>query len=71
MEKSDTPKRFGLSVDRRTGRTRIVLTWEFVPEADEDSQSVEPEVDHRVSAVSVGTVRATGSEDHYCMRFRS
>ena len=54
-------------VDRRTGRARIIRTGEFIPEADEDTQSAELEEDHRVSAVSVGAVRATGSEDHYCM----
>ena len=35
-----------------------------IPEADENSQSAEPEGDNRVSAVSVGAVKTTGSEDH-------
>ena len=61
------PRGHAFQVDRRTGRTRVILTGEFIPEAEEDSQSAEPEDDHRVSAVSVGTVKATGSEDHYCM----
>ena len=61
------PRGQAFQVDRRTGRTRIILTREFIPEAGEETPSGEPEDDHRVSAVSVGAVRATGSEDHHCM----
>ena len=38
-----------------------------IPEAEEDPPTAESQDDHRVSAVSVGAVKATGSEDHYCM----
>ena len=61
------PRGQAFQVDRSTGRTRVILTGEFIPEAEEDTPSAEPEDDQRVSAVSVGAVRATGSEDHYCM----
>ena len=61
------PRGQAFQIDRLTGRTRIIWTGEFIPEADEVSESAEPEDDHRVSAVSVGAVRTTGSEDHYCM----
>ena len=54
-------------IDRLTGRTRLIRTGEFIPEADEDPESAESEDENRVSAVSVGAVKATGSEDHYCM----
>ena len=54
-------------IDRRTGRTRLIRTGEFIPEAEEDPPSAESQDDHRVSAVSVGAVTTTGSEDHYCM----
>ena len=61
------PRGQAFQVDRLTGRTRVILTGEFIPETDEETQSAEHEDDHRVSAVSVGTVRTTGSEDHCCM----
>ena len=57
------PRGQAYQVDRRTGRTRVILTGEFIPEADEDTPA-EPEDDHKVSAVSVGAVKATESEDH-------
>ena len=44
--------------DRVTGRTRMVVTGEFIPEDD----------DPRVSTINVGTLKATTSdEDKYCM----
>ena len=61
------PRGQAFQVDRLTGRTRVILTGEAIPEADEDAQTAEPEDDRRVSAVSVGAVKTTGSEDHYCM----
>ena len=61
------PRGQAFQIDRLTGRTRIIGTGDFIPEADEDPESAEPEEDHSVSAVSVGAVRTTGSEDHYCM----
>ena len=56
---SDTPPRGTvLRRDRVTGRTRMVVTGEFIPE-DEDP---------RVSTINVGTLKATTSdEDKYCM----
>ena len=39
----------------------------MIPEVAEDIPSADPEDDQRVSAVSVGAVRSTESEDHYCM----
>ena len=43
---------------RRTGRTRMVVTGEFIPEEDEP----------QVSAINVGTLKATTSDDDkYCM----
>ena len=56
---SDTlPRRTVLRRDRATGRTRMVVTGEFIPE----------EQHPRVSAINVGTLKATTSdEDKYCM----
>ena len=56
---SDTlPRGTVLSRDRVTGRTRMVVTGEFIPE----------EEDPRVSTINVGTLKATTSdEDKYCM----
>ena len=56
---SDTlPRGTVLRRDRVTGRTRMVVTGEFIPE-DEDP---------RISTINVGTLKATTSdEDKYCM----
>ena len=56
---SDTlPRGTALRRDRATGRTRMVVTGEFIPE-DEGP---------RVSTINVGTLKATTSdEDKYCM----
>ena len=56
---SDTlPKGTVLRRNRLTGRTRMMVTGEFIPE----------EEDPRVSAISVGTLKAsTSDEDKYCM----
>ena len=61
------PRGQAFQIHTRTGRTRLIRTGEFIPETTEDSPSAEPEDDHRVSAVSVGAVKTSGSEDHYCM----
>ena len=61
------PRGQAFQIDRRTGRTRLIRTGEFIPEAEEDPPSAESQDDHRVSAVSVGAVTTIGSEDHYCM----
>ena len=61
------PRGQAFQIDRRTGRTRLIWTGEFIPEAEEDPPSAESQDDHRVSAVSVGAVTTAGSEDHYCM----
>ena len=61
------PRGQAFQIHTRTGRTRLIRTGEFIPETTEDSPSIEPEDDHRISAVRVGAVTATGSEDHYCM----
>ena len=60
------PRGQAFQIHTRTGRTRLVRTGEFIPEATEDSPSAEPEDDHRVPAVSVGAVKTTRSEDHNC-----
>ena len=56
---SDTlPRGTVVRRDRLTGRTRMVVTGEFIPEGE----------DPRVSAIDVGTLKATTSdEDKYCM----
>ena len=56
---SDTlPRGTVLRRDRETGRTRMVVTGEFIPEDEEP----------RVSTINVGTLKATTSdEDKYCM----
>ena len=56
---SDTlPRGTVLRRDRRTGRTRRMVTGEFIPEEEEPL----------VSAINVGTLKATTSdEDKYCM----
>ena len=52
------PRGTVLRRDRMTGRTRMVVTGEFIPE-DENP---------RVSTINVGTLKATTSdEDKYCM----
>ena len=58
-EYSDTlPRGTVLRRDRLTGRTRMVVTGEYIPE-DENP---------RVSTINVGTLKATTSdEDKYCM----
>ena len=61
------PRGQAFQIHTRTGRTRLIRTGEFIPETTEGSSSTEPEDDHRVSAVSVGAVKTSGSEDHYCM----
>ena len=61
------PRGQAFQIHTRTGRTRFIRTGEFIPETTENSPSTEPEDDRRVSAVSVGAVTASGSEDHYCM----
>ena len=61
------PRGQAFQIDTRTGRTRLIRTGDFVPETPEEIPSTEPEDEQRVSAASVGAVRATGSEDHYCM----
>ena len=38
-----------------------------LPDTGGDPEHGEPEDDHQVAAVSVGAVKTTGSEDHYCM----
>ena len=56
---SDTlPQGTVLRRDRLTGRTRMVVTGEFIPE----------EENPRISTINVGTLKATTSdEDKYCM----
>ena len=56
---SDTlPRGTVLRRDRVTGRTRMVVTGEFIPE----------EENPRISTINVGTLKATTSdEDKYCM----
>ena len=44
------PKGQAFQIHTRTGRTRLIRTGEFIPEATEDSPSTEPEDDHRVPA---------------------
>ena len=61
------PRGQAFQINHLTGRTRFIWTGEFIPEEDGDSQSPEPEEDYRVSGVSAGAVRTTGSEDHYNM----
>ena len=61
------PRGQAFQIHTRTGRTRLIRTGEFIPETSEDSSHTESEEDRRVSAVSVGAVTASGSEDHYCM----
>ena len=51
----------------RTGRTRLLAPGGFIPDTGGDPEPGEPENDHQVAAVSVGAVKTTGSEDHYCM----
>ena len=54
------PRGQAFQIDRRTGRTRLIWTGEFIPEAEEDTPSAESQDDHRVSAVSIGAVKTTG-----------
>ena len=61
------PRGQAFQIHTRTGRTRLIRTGEFIPETTENSSPTESEEDRRVSAVSVGAVTASGSEDHYCM----
>ena len=55
------PRGTALQRDIRTGRTRLILTGEYIPYQEED------DTDHTVSAISMGAVKATTSDDHYCM----
>ena len=61
------PRGQAFQIHTRTGRTRLISTGDFVPETTEADSPTESEEDRRVSAVSVGAVTASGSEDHYCM----
>ena len=53
--------------DRRTGRTRLLVSGEFHPPTNNDQQSVEPGSDSSISAINVGAVKGDHSDDHYCM----
>ena len=53
--------------DRRTGRTRLLVSGEFHPPTDNDQQSGEPGPDSSISAINVGAVKGDHSDDHYCM----
>ena len=46
-----------LQRDIRTGRTRMLVSGEFVPATGEDHDSEEPGQDSTISAINVGTVR--------------
>ena len=59
------PRGMAYQVYRPTGRTRLISTGEYIPEEDLGSDEVEE--GQRISAVSVGAVKSTTSEDHYCM----
>ena len=61
------PRGMAFQVYRPTGRTRLISTGEFIPEAEEEPGSDEVEEGQRISAVSVGAVKSITSEDHYCM----
>ena len=61
------PQGSAFQIHRPTGRTRIILTGEFIPDVGEDSEYHEAVEDYSIAAVSVGAVKATGSEDHCCM----
>ena len=61
------PQGMAFQIHRPTGRTRVIYTGEFIPDTGEDSEHDETGEGHRVAAVSVGAVKATRSEDHYCM----
>ena len=54
-------------IDRPTGRTRLISTGEFIPDAERGTEHSAVEEDQRISAVSVGALTSTASEDHYCM----
>ena len=60
------PRGSTYQIHRLAGRVRVIATGEFIPDTGEDPED-ESEGDHRVAALSVGAVKATGSEDHYCM----
>ena len=57
-----SPKR-----DRRTGRTRLLVSGEFTPVNPEDPAPEQLEQDSTISAINVGAVRGDHSDDHYCM----
>ena len=61
------PRGVAFQIDRLTGRIREIYTGEFIPNAGENSEHDETGETDRAAAVSVGAVKATGSEDHYCM----
>ena len=56
-----------LQRDRRTGRTRLLVSGEFSPLTGEDHESEEPGQDSTISAINVGAVKGDHSDDHYCM----
>ena len=51
------PRGTVLQRNLQTGRTRLVLTGEFIPD----------EEDHTVSAINVAAVKGDHTDDHYCM----
>ena len=61
------PRGMAFQVHRPTGRTRLISTGEFIPDTEEDTEQGVVEDDQRISAVSVGAVKSTATEDHYCM----
>ena len=61
------PRGMAFQAYRPTGRTRLISTGEFIPDAEGGTEHGAVEEDQRISAVSVGAVKSTASEDHYCM----
>ena len=53
--------------DRRTGRTRLLVSGEFHPPTGNDQEPGGLEPDSSVSAINVGAVKGDHSDDHYCM----
>ena len=58
-------KRTVLQRHIRSGRTRVIVSGEYVPDAGEGRDSGEEERDSTISAINGGTVKGDHTEDHY------